>query len=114
MKKTGDAESLRVFLITQPYLDIEKEKGGVKGVKLQRISEREWLPLFYVDDGRGGSVICAIRTMDHEGVRMWDSLNLLCEWIRDHYEIYTVETSLTDVEIAYKGDERNGSDEAEI
>lgn len=97
-------EKMRIYLITQPYLDIEKEKGGVAQVIVQRMPEGKWLPVFSVSNGADGHVWCALTAMDTGEVRAWDNLSKLFEWIRESFGVYRVETSLTDVEIEFQGE----------
>ena len=73
---------MRVFLITQRYLMLERDKGHVAGVVIQRLSEREWIPLFTLELEDGEEVKCSLRIMEREEVRTWADLNRLADWIR--------------------------------
>ena len=93
---------MRVFLITQRYLMLERDKGHVAGVVIQRLSEREWIPLFTLELEDGEEVKCSLRIMEREEVRTWVDLNRLADWIRNEFEIYTCALSLTDALIEYR------------
>lgn len=91
---------MKVFLITQRYLMIERDQGHVTGVTIQRISEKEWIPLFTLQLG-DETVTCSLRIMEREEVRTWVDLNRLAEWIRNEFEIYLCTLSLTNALIEY-------------
>lgn len=100
-------KQLRVFELTQPYIMDRNERGSIKAITIQRISEKEWLPLFHIDEGSEVEVICAIKTMSHRELRRWNQLETLCEWIRNELCIYTLTLSLTDVELIFQGDKND-------
>lgn len=92
---------MKAFLITQRYLMLERDQGHVTSVTIQRISEKEWIPLFTLElDGE--TVNCSLRVMEREEVRTWVDLNRLAEWVRNEFEIYNCTLSLTDAEIEYR------------
>lgn len=93
---------MKAFLITQKYLMLERDQGHVSSVTLQRVSEREWIPLFNLELSEGETVTCSLRIMEREEVRKWADLNRLAEWIRNEFQIYTCTLSLTDALIEYR------------
>ena len=99
---------MKAFLITQRYLMLERDQGHVTSVTIQRVSDREWIPLFTLELGDGETVICSLRLMKTEEVRKWVDLNRLAEWIRDDFEIYNCTLSLTDALIEYRSMQDDG------
>ncbi len=93
---------MKAFLITQKYLMLERDQGHVANVIIQRVSEREWIPLFTLELSDGETVMCSLRIMEREEVRKWADLNRLAEWVRNEFEIYTCTLSLTDALIEYR------------
>ncbi|MGM0988561.1 MAG: hypothetical protein ACQEXI_16500 [Pseudomonadota bacterium] len=81
---------------------LERDKGHVADVVIQRLSEREWIPLFTLELEDGEEVKCSLRIMEREEVRTWADLNRLADWIRNEFEIYSCELSLTDALIEYR------------
>lgn len=95
---------MTVFELTQPYITDCNDKEAIKGITIQRISKKEWLPLFHIVETGGIEAICAIKTMTNGSIRRWNHLETLCDWIRNDLGIYTLSISLTDVELIFQGD----------
>ena len=95
-------DRLAVFPLTQPYITDMWERDTLERIAIQRIQPHDWLPLFHVVADDGSRRICALKTMDSGNLRTWYQLDVLAEWIRTEFETYTVEVSLSDVELVNK------------
>lgn len=97
-----NANQLTVYLITQPYITDLWSRDALKNITIQRIAANDWLPLFNVTADDNSDQVCALKTMDSGELRSWYSLDVLMEWIRAEFEVYSVHVSLADVELLYR------------
>ncbi|WP_226924628.1 hypothetical protein [Halomonas sp. 3A7M] len=98
---------MKVFLITQKHLLIEYERGFVKGVDIQRLSENEWVPIFDLKRDTGEPFKCSLRVTEREEVKKWVELNRLIEWMRNDLKIYHCTISATDADIQYRSNQND-------
>ncbi|CAO1670511.1 hypothetical protein [Salinicola sp. NYA28a] len=104
--------TIRVYVLTQPYINERKDKGVITNVtihRIQRISGKEWLPIFHITEESDQEVACVIKAKDTGNVRYWSSLDKLAEWIREEMEIYFPQLNLGNVELICQGENLNES-----
>lgn len=73
----------KIYLLLQSQITDLCEAGKIQGVVIERISLKQWYPIFDVKDEDLGEVRCSIRlNKDHE-LRTWADLRLLTEFLLD-------------------------------
>lgn len=78
---------MRVFLILQRQLEDLFHKDRVKRTSIQRMDEKQWVPLFEVIDTDGRTITCSLRLQSSVSVRSWANLTLLVEWLREKFSV---------------------------
>ena len=73
----------KIYLLLQSQIIDLCEAGKIQEVVIERISLKQWYPIFDVKDENLGEVRCSIRlNKDHE-LRTWADLRLLTEFLLD-------------------------------
>jgi len=71
----------KIFLLPQQQIIDLFEKNKITEVVIERVSVKEWYPIFLVDDQEHGRVRCSIRVGKGNEVRKWADLRLLTEFL---------------------------------
>lgn len=87
---------MRVFLILQRQLEDLFHKEKVRRTSIQRMDEKQWIPLFEVIDTDGRTITCSLRLQSSGSVRSWANLTLLVEWLREKFSVERCDLMLSE------------------
>ncbi|CAZ15886.1 putative kora protein (plasmid) [Xanthomonas albilineans] len=87
---------MRVFLILQRQLEDLFHKDKVTKTSIQRMGQKQWIPLFEVIDTDGSTITCSLRLQSSSSVRSWANLTLLVEWLREKFGVERCDLLLSD------------------
>ncbi|EBW7114465.1 transcriptional regulator [Salmonella enterica subsp. enterica serovar Telelkebir] len=73
----------QMYLLLQAQVIEFCESGKVQGVVIERVSLKEWFPIYEVKDKELGTIFCSIRKNKEHEIRTWADLRLLTEFLKD-------------------------------
>lgn len=71
----------QVYLLLQSQIIEFCENGSVEDVVIERVSLKQWYPVFQVKDENAGVLKCSIRINKERELRTWADLRLLTEFL---------------------------------
>jgi len=80
---------MALYLLMQLKIDQYYREGKIKGVTIRRQGDREWLPIFEIEDEELSAepMLCGIRVRTKQKERTWADPRLLVKFLMDQYDI---------------------------